>query len=109
MRSAPQRTAGGEREAPELVSIFKAGQWGQSVLSGIQVLPVQDGDGCTLLDGGFSSVAALKQIRDEHATAETVPDDPALKKIFSDGMENVPCGRIPRQRRQGPPARVECR
>ena len=73
----------------QLKIVFKAGQWGQSVTSGIQLLPVQDSDG-TLLDDGYSSVAALVDIRDEHKRLGTEPEDESLKEIFQNGLTNVP-------------------
>ena len=79
----------------ELVSIFKAGQWGQSVSSGIQLLPVQDSDGKTLLDDGYSSVAALLQISEEYKRLGTDPEDESLKEIFTNGLTNVPVVNYP--------------
>ena len=79
-----------EKRIGELLSIFKGGQWGQTVSSGIQLLPVQDSDGKTLVDDGCSSVAALVRLRDEHQRLGTDPEDEAVLEIFKNGLANVP-------------------
>ena len=78
-----------EKRINELKAIFKGGQWGQTVSSGIQLLPVQDSDG-TLLDDGYSTVSALVSLRDEHVRLGTDPEDEALKEIFKNALTNVP-------------------
>ena len=70
-----------EKRIEELVSIFRAGQFGQSAACGVQVLPEEDADGASVIDDGCSTVAALKKLQ-----AEGFEEDPQLKEIFTHGL-----------------------
>ena len=84
-----------EKRINELKDMFKGGQWAQTVSSGIQLLPVKDCHGNTLLDDGYSTVSALVSLRDEHVRLGTDPEDEALKEIFKNGLTNVPVVNYP--------------
>ena len=58
----------------ELRTTFADGQFGQSVACGVQVLPVEDADGRSLIDDGCSTVQALEELKAAHAEGKLITD-----------------------------------
>ena len=67
------------RRIAELRVIFRAGQFGQSCACSVQVLETADVDGKQFIDDGFSTVAALQELKAEYEAmgAAAAPADAA--------------------------------
>ena len=70
----------------ELRTTFADGQFGQSVACGVQVLPVEDADGASLIDDGVSTVQALVELKAAHAEGKLTTDTQLLA-IFEQGLQ----------------------
>ena len=75
----------------ELYDLFLAGQFGQSVSVGVQVLAAEDSHGKKLIDDGLSTILALSDARAEWAKdSDETPAgevwDPQLVEIFKEGL-----------------------
>ena len=70
----------------ELRTTFADGQFGQSVACGVQVLPVEDADGASLIDDGVSTVQALAELKAAHAEGKSITDE-RLLAIFEQGLQ----------------------
>ena len=49
----------------ELKIKFKGGEFGQSVICGVTILAIEDGNGRKLVDDGRSTMAALQELKGE--------------------------------------------
>ena len=76
------------KRVAELRTIFADGQFGQSVACGVQVLPVTDADGASLIDDGVSTVQALVELKAAHAEGKPITDEQLLA-IFTQGLHVV--------------------
>ena len=75
----------------ELYDVFLAGQFGQSVSVGVQVLATEDGAGKKFIDDGLSTILALSDARaDWEKDSDITPAgevwDPQLVDIFKEGL-----------------------
>ena len=70
----------------ELRTTFADGQFGQSVACGVQVLPLEDADGASLIDDGVSTVQALVELKAAHAEGKSITDEQLLA-IFEQGLQ----------------------
>ena len=61
-------------------------QCGQSVACGVQVLPVEDADGASLIDDGVSTVQALVDLKAARAEGKLITDAQLLA-IFEQGLQ----------------------
>ena len=73
------------KRVAELRNIFADGQFGQSVACGVQVLPVEDVNGASIIDDGISTVQALVELKAGHAEGKVVTDA-QLVAIFEQGL-----------------------
>ena len=69
----------------ELRTTFADGQFGQSVACGVQVLPLEDVGGASLIDDGVSTVQALVDLKAAHEEGKSTTD-PRLLAIFGQGL-----------------------
>ena len=72
----------------ELRTTFADGQFGQSVACGVQVLPVADAGGASLIDDGVSTVQALVELKAAHAEGKSITDAQLLA-IFVQGLQVI--------------------
>ena len=75
-----------KRVGRELCTTFADDQFGQSVACGVQVLPVEDADGRSLIDDGCSTVQALVELKAAHAEGKLITDAQLLA-IFEQGLQ----------------------
>ena len=74
------------KRAAELRTIFADGQFGLSAACGVQVLPVEDVSGASIIDDGVSTVQALVELKAAHAESQLVTDAQLLA-IFDQGLQ----------------------
>ena len=70
----------------ELRTIFADGQFGQSVACVVQVLPLEDADGASIIDDGVSTVQARVELKAAHTEGKVITDAQLLA-IFKQGLQ----------------------
>ena len=68
-----------------LKSEFAEGRFGQTVACSVSVLPEADAQDQAVIDDGYSTVKALRDLRDDWAAGNFTPD-PDLLHIFEHGL-----------------------
>ena len=71
----------------QLADIFAAGQFGMGVTCGVQVLPLEDVDGASIIDDGVSTVQALVDLKKAYKDKLLEVTDPQLLAIFDQGLQ----------------------
>ena len=71
----------------QLADIFAAGQFGLSVTCCVQVLPLEDVDGASIIDDGVSTVQALVDLKASYTDKRLEVTDAQLLAIFNQGLQ----------------------